>query len=86
MGKQIPFCRKCMWTKEMLEKERIKLEDYIANIPEEDKVSSDEHERRLLICDTCPELRSGLCGQCGCYVAVRAVRKNGYCPHVRRKW
>lgn len=42
MGKQIPFCRKCMWTKEMLEKERIKLEDYIANIPEEDKVSPQE--------------------------------------------
>lgn len=86
MGKQIPFCRKCMWTKEMVEKELIKLQDYIANIPEEEKVSQEEYERRLMLCDKCKELRGGLCGQCGCYVAVRAVRQNGYCPHVNRKW
>lgn len=70
----------------MLEKERIKLQDYIENIPEEEKVSQEKYEERLLICDQCKELRNGLCGQCGCYVAVRAVRKIGYCPHVTAKW
>lgn len=86
MEKQIHFCRKCKWTREMLEKERIKLQDYIENIPEEEKVSQEKYEERLLICDRCKELRNGLCGQCGCYVAVRAVRKIGYCPHVTAKW
>lgn len=70
----------------MVEKELIKIQDYIANIPEEEKVSKEEHERRLAICDECSEQRGGLCGQCGCYVAVRTVRKMGYCPHIRKKW
>ncbi|MCM1244617.1 MAG: DUF6171 family protein [Roseburia sp.] len=86
MEKQIRFCPKCTWTKEMLEKEQMKLQDYIANIPQEDKVSDQEYEKRLMLCDRCSELRGGLCGQCGCYVAVRAVRKTGYCPHVRARW
>lgn len=86
MEKQIHFCRKCAWTREMLEKELLKLQDYIDNIPAEEKVAEEEYERRLLLCDKCKELRGGLCGQCGCYVAVRAVRKTGYCPHIRAKW
>lgn len=70
----------------MMEKELLKLEQYIDHIPEEDRVSDDEYERRLLLCDSCPQLRGGLCGQCGCYVAVRAAKKAGYCPHFRAKW
>lgn len=84
--KPVRFCPRCAWTKEMFEKELIKLQDYIDRIPEEEKVTKEEYERRLLICDSCSDLRGGLCGQCGCYVAVRAVRKTGYCPHVRTKW
>lgn len=86
MGKQIRFCPRCEWTKEMMEKELLKLEQYIEHIPEEDRVSDEEYERRLLLCDSCPELRGGLCGQCGCYVAVRAAKKPGYCPHIKAKW
>ena len=77
MGKQIRFCPRCEWTKEMMEKELLKLEQYIEHIPEEDRVSDEEYERRLLLCDSCQELRGGLCGQCGCYVAVRAAKKAG---------
>lgn len=84
--KPVRFCPRCAWTKEMFDRELIKLQDYIDRIPEEEKVSEEEHERRLLICDSCSDLRDGLCRQCGCYVAVRAVRKTGYCPHVRAKW
>ena len=85
-GQKIDFCPRCAWTKEMFEKELMKLKDYIENIPDEEKVTDEEYEKRLLICDGCKELRSGLCGQCGCYVAVRAVRKNGYCPNIKAKW
>ena len=86
MGKQIRFCPRCEWTKEMMEKELLKLEQYIEHIPEEDRVSDEEYERRLLLCDSCQELRGGLCGQCGCYVAVRAAKKAGYCPNIKAKW
>lgn len=80
------ICRKCAWFQEMVEKEQMKLQDYVENIPEEEKVSQKEYERRLLLCDGCGELRGGLCGQCGCYVAVRAARRNKKCPHIRAKW
>lgn len=85
-AKPVRFCPRCAWTKEMFEKELIKLQDYIDRIPEEEKATKEEYERRLLICDSCSDLRGGLCGQCGCYVAVRAARKIGYCPHVRARW
>lgn len=80
------FCPRCTWTKEMFEKELLKLQDYIDRIPEEEKTGAEEYERRLRICDTCAKLRGGLCGLCGCYVAVRAARRIGYCPHVEPKW
>jgi hypothetical protein len=75
-----------MWTKEMLEKEKMKLQQYIDNMPDEDKVEQETYDARLLLCEGCSERRGGMCGQCGCYVALRAVRKNGYCPHIRKKW
>ncbi len=80
------FCPRCQWTKQMFEAERIKIQDYVDNIPEEDRVSQEQYEARLQACGRCPELRAGLCGQCGCYVAVRAARKIGYCPHVKPRW
>lgn len=86
MENKLRFCRRCAWAKEMLDKEKIKIEEYIDRISEEEKVSQEEYEGRLFTCETCDQLRGGLCGQCGCYVAIRAVRKNGYCPHVRKKW
>ena len=86
MEQQKKVCPRCAWTKEMVEKELLKLQDYIENIPAEQKVTEEEYEKRLLLSDGCRELRGGLCGQCGCYVAVRAARKTGYCPHVSPKW
>ncbi|MCR5797988.1 DUF6171 family protein [Eubacterium xylanophilum] len=81
-----PFCKKCMWTKEMLEKERIKVEEYVSRIPVEERVCDSEYERRLLICGKCSDRRAGFCGQCGCYIEIRAARKTGYCPGITDKW
>ena len=67
------FCRRCQWTKEMFDKELLKLEEYIERIPEEERVSDEEYER-------------GMCGRCGCYVALRAAKRQQYCPDVHKKW
>lgn len=80
------FCRRCQWTKEMFDKELLKLEDYIERIPEEERVSDEEYERRLMLCDTCSFMRGGMCGRCGCYVALRAAKRQQYCPDVHKKW
>jgi hypothetical protein len=86
MGKRLQICPRCQWTKEMLDQEKMKLQEYIDHIPEEAKVASGEYEKRLMLCDSCGELVDGMCRQCGCYVAVRAARRIGYCPHIHRKW
>lgn len=83
------FCRRCQWTKEMFDKELLKLEEYIERIPEEERVSDEEYERRLMLCDTCSFMRGGMCGRCGCYVALRAAKRQQYCPDVHkngRRW
>ena len=54
------FCRRCQWTKEMFDKELLKLEEYIERIPEEERVSDEEYERRLMLCDTCSFMRGGM--------------------------
>ena len=80
------ICKRCQWTKEMLDKELLKLEDYIARIPEDEKTDDTEYERRLLLCDSCEFMRDGLCGRGGCSVALRAAKKRQYCPDVHKKW
>ena len=67
-------------------RQRIKLGEYIERIPEEERVSDEEYERRLMLCDTCSFMRGGMCGRCGCYVALRAAKRQQYCPDVHKKW
>lgn len=80
------FCRRCQWTKEMFDKELLKLEEYIERIPEEERVSDEEYERRLMLCDTCSFMR-GACadGAAAMWHCVRAKRQQ-YCPDVHKKW
>lgn len=83
------FCRRCQWTKEMFDKELLKLEEYIERIPEEERVSDEEYERRLMLCDTCSFMRGGMCGRCGCYVALRAAKCSStvrMCIRNGRRW
>lgn len=64
----------------------VDLRQYIERIDEEKKVANVEYGRRLAICKECDNLISGMCGKCGCYVELRAVMKNGYCPDTQKKW
>lgn len=80
------YCRKCL-LREMSEKEYFQnLYTYIANLPEDDKVSEDIYQYRLSICKSCDDLLSGMCRRCGCYVELRAAMKVRGCPHVPAKW
>lgn len=80
------FCRKCL-LKETSEREYFEnLYTYIANLPEEDKVSDEVYESRLAICKSCDDLLSGMCRRCGCYVELRAAIKVRSCPNVPPKW
>lgn len=60
------------------------LETYIEGIPEDEKAENQVLEERLKVCKECRHFQEGLCGACGCYVALRAAVKKQKCPY--KKW
>lgn len=58
---------------------------YIESLDKAAKVSEELYEKRLTACDSCSSLRNGLCGFCGCFVMVRAIKKIMTCPHPEGK-
>lgn len=79
-------CGKCLLSQFDSEKFVSAIAEYISVIPSHKKVSDEEYKRRLDICLTCDLLRDGICGECGCFVEVRAVKKEKSCPHPEHKW
>ena len=77
------ICKKCL-LREMAEEDAGRIEKYKDAIKETDRVSEAMYEERLAVCKSCDLLNAGTCGACGCYVELRAVAKNGRCPH--KKW
>ncbi len=80
------LCRKCLMRELAEDEYYVNLQGYIDAVDEELKANEKEYERRLNICRECDSLISGMCGKCGCYVELRAVMENGYCPDVPRRW
>ena len=54
--------------------------EYASLLDEDLCVPNEEYERRLLICENCENLTKGVCVKCGCFIIVRARRKNKGCP------
>lgn len=59
--------------------------DYINNLDDELKVSSQEYAHRLSLCKKCEFLIAGMCRKCGCYVEIMAVLKDKSCPNFDNK-
>ncbi len=80
-------CKKCL-LHESAEGDILKdIKEKISKLPESDKVSTDEYEKRIEFCKMCDNLISGVCMKCGCYVEFRAAFKKQKCPDVKgRKW
>lgn len=77
------ICKKCLIGQQV--------EDYIALIeknkaatPEKYRVSQEEYDRRVGICEGCEKLSGPTCLGCGCFVELRAIRKDSHCPY--KKW
>lgn len=82
---QYRVCKKCLMRDMMDKQEYFKnLQDYIANLDPETKVSDEIYEQRLAVCTECDLLLEGMCRSCGCYVELRAALIKNYCP--KEKW
>jgi hypothetical protein len=60
--------------------------DYAMALPEDICVDEIEYKKRLDECSACVNLSRGVCGRCGCFVLVRARRKNKSCPLSEDRW
>ncbi len=81
---RVRYCRKCL-IRDLMEGESfyVSLKNAMDAIPEEDRSPQQEYDRRLELCRVCERLAEGMCRACGCYVEVRALRKNQDCPYGR---
>ncbi len=80
------LCKKCL-LEDMDETEYFRhLKDYISAYPKEKRAGDNEYSRRLEICRSCSELYGGMCRKCGCYVELRALKKEARCAAVPDKW
>lgn len=73
-------CGKCLLSEFSMNEFIETVQDYISLIPEEDKAPPDEYSKRLDICKSCDELTDGMCCECGCFVEIRAAKRNMNCP------
>ncbi len=77
------ICKKCLIGQEagdylaLIEKNR-------AATPARIKTPDEEYARRIGICEACEKLSGPTCLACGCYVELRALRKDSHCPY--RNW
>ena len=60
--------------------------EYVASLDDAIRTPEDVYRARLDICRECPELVSGTCRLCGCYVETRAAKKGQQCPMVPARW
>ncbi len=80
-------CKKCLLYESAEGDILNDIKEKIVKLPQSDKVSEDEYEKRLGFCKDCDNLISGVCMKCGCYVEFRAAFKKQKCPDVKgRKW
>lgn len=80
------FCKRCLLS-ELNDNELVKnISELIELIPDEKKTEPVIYNKRLSLCRECDMLINGMCRECGCYVELRAIKKNMICPAVKPKW
>lgn len=80
-------CRRCL-LEDMADQQDLRAWIQERNALLEENLRADEatRQQRLNACRSCDSLLSGTCALCGCYVELRAAKKNMRCPHVPDKW
>lgn len=62
------------------------LGEYIKSYSADDRVSDEVYSARLEICKECNQLINGMCAKCGCFVQLRALKKNAKCAGEEKYW
>lgn len=74
-------CRRCLLTDLADENDYYQsVLRYRATMPARLRTPDDAYAARLEQCRRCEALDNGTCMQCGCYVEMRAARRDMHCP------
>ena len=72
-------CRRCL-LKDLTDSDYFgSIYAYIDSLTPEQKAPAEVYNSRLAACRECEELRNGMCALCGCFVEVRAAKRNSRC-------
>lgn len=80
------ICKRCLLEQMDSDEQIAALQRYIAAYPAEKRCEPEEYARRLRICAECDQLSNAMCALCGCYVELRALKREMYCPAHGDKW
>lgn len=74
-------CRRCL-LRELAEGRELyeSVKAYRNELSEDVRAADAEFESRLDSCRACKYLQNATCMQCGCYVEIRAAKKDIHCP------
>ena len=81
--KQLHPCRCLLRDRMDMEAERRRVKTYRSVMSEELRVEDAAYEQRLELCTECEALQNGTCMECGCFVEMRAARRDMNCPLFR---
>lgn len=79
-------CRRCLLAEMGDDPYFRSIAEYVAALPERVKAPDAEYRRRLALCKGCGELANGICAQCGCFVELRAAKRQNRCPAFPPRW
>lgn len=80
------LCKKCLLAEIDVDGVYASIAELLKLMPPEKKASDDIYENRLELCRKCDFLNEGTCGKCGCFVELRAAKKDMHCPHENHFW
>ncbi len=79
-------CFRCL-LQESSQKEALEqVRGILALMPQEEKAPEELYQKRLQICKSCDALMEGQCRKCGCFVELRAAKKDARCPGEKHLW
>ncbi len=85
-GQKRTLCKRCLLSEIDRDGTYKTVLEYISSLDESVKCSGAEYAARLTVCRSCEHLSEGMCALCGCFVEVRAVKKNQNCPDLPHRW
>lgn len=79
-------CRRCL-LQDMTDGEYYRtVSEYVNSLDDAVRTPPQEYEARLASCRQCGQLVNGMCALCGCFVEVRAAKRQNRCARDSRVW